>query len=78
MDFTQIALFVLGLACACLGWFCRQVWEAVQKLTKDLGALQVQIATDYIRYDRLQDALKPIKDMLDDIKQTLSHKVDKP
>jgi formiminotetrahydrofolate cyclodeaminase len=29
------------------------------------------------RYDRLQDALKPIKETLDEIKQSLQHKADK-
>lgn len=77
MDLTQIALFVLGSVCACLGWFARQVWSAVQELKKELGDVRVLIGTDYVRYDRLQDAMKPIMDSLHEIKQSLMGKVDK-
>ncbi len=77
MDFTQLILLILGIACACLGWFARQVWAAVQKLKEDVSDLKVLIGTDYIRYDRLQDAMKPIMDSLSEIKQTLASKADK-
>lgn len=77
MDFTQLILLTLGTACACLGWFARQVWTAVQKLKEDVNDLKILIGTDYIRYDRLQDAMKPIMDSLSEIKQTLASKADK-
>ena len=77
MEISQIFMSVLGLCCAALGWFARELYTASQKLRTDLSALQTQIATDYIRYDRLQDALKPIMDSLQEIKQTLHGKADK-
>jgi hypothetical protein len=77
MDYTQIALWTLSLACACFGWFARQVWGAVQALKDEMANLRVQISTDYVRYDRLQDAMKPILDSLQEIKHTLAGKADK-
>lgn len=77
MDITQIFVAGLGLGFAVLGWFARELWSAVQNLRKDLSDLQVRIATDYVRYDRLAEALQPIKDALEEIKATLSKKVDK-
>jgi septation ring formation regulator EzrA len=77
VDVTQFFVAGLGLGFAVLGWFARELWSAVQSLRKDLSALQVQIATDYVRYDRLAEALQPIKDALDEIKATLSQKADK-
>lgn len=74
---TQIAMWVLGAACAILGWFARELYSATQSLRKDLAALQVQIANDYVRYDRLQDAMKPIMESLQEIKHTLTGKMDK-
>ncbi len=74
---TQIAMWVLGAACAILGWFARELYSATQSLRKDLAALQVKIANDYVRYDRLQDAMKPIMDSLAEIKHTLTGKMDK-
>jgi hypothetical protein len=46
-------------------------------LRDDLQKLEVKLSTDYVRYDRLQDAFKPIMQSLEEIKQALSHKVDK-
>lgn len=78
MEFSQIILLALGCVCAVLGWFARELYTATQSLRRDLSALELRIGSDYIRYDRLQDALKPIMDSLHEIKQTLSHKADKP
>lgn len=77
MEISQIALWVLGAICAVLGWFARELYNATQSLRKDLSALEVRIGSDYIRYDRLQDALKPVMESLKEIKHTLDRKVDK-
>lgn len=78
MEFTNIFLSAIGIVCGVLGWFARELYTATQSLRKDLSALEVQIGRDYVRYDRLQDALKPVMDTLLEIKRTLDHKVDKP
>ena len=77
MEVSQIMLWVLGTACTVLGWFARELYTATQSLRKDLSDLQVQLNRDFIRYDRLQDSLKPIIDSLNEIKQTLQGKADK-
>lgn len=77
MSIEQVLIGMLGLACGVIGWFAREIYNAVQKLKDDLRLLEVRIGTDYVRYDRLQDALKPIKETLDEIKQSLQHKADK-
>lgn len=77
MDLQQIFMSVLGIACGILGWFARELYSATQALRKDLSELQVRIATDFIRYDRLKDALQPIMDSLAEIKHTLNGKADK-
>lgn len=60
-----------------LGWFARQLWDAVKELKKDLTALEVKIAKEYVPYDRLKDALEPIMESLMEIKETLKTKKDK-
>ncbi len=77
MDLTTIWLTVTGVATGVLGWFARELWNAVQQLKADLGKLEIRIGTDYVRYDRLQDSLKPIVTTLERIETVLSHKVDK-
>lgn len=76
-DFTAIILGVVSLATAVLGWFARQLWDAVQSLRKDLTALQIIVSSEYVRYDRLHDALQPIMTTLQEIKDTLKSKADK-
>ena len=73
----QVYLAVIGIACGCLGWFARELYQATQKLRQDLSDLEVRIGRDYVRYDRLQDALKPIVDGIHEIKEALKSKVDK-
>lgn len=73
MDYTQIAIAVLGVVCTIIGWFASQLWQAVHELKKDVTDVRVE----YVRYDRLQDAMKPIIDSLQEIKQTLGQKADK-
>ena len=77
MTIEHMFIFALGLACTVLGWFARELYAATQKLRQDLSALEVQISRDYIRYDRLHDALKPIMDGLHEMKEALKGKVDK-
>lgn len=77
MEISQIALWLLGAVCALLGWFARELYAATQSLRRDLSALEVRISSEYVRYDRLHDALKPIIDSLSEIKQALAQKADK-
>ena len=69
------ALF--GLVLMGFGWFCRELWSAVQTLRKDLAEFETRVGTDYIRYDRLQDLLKPIERKLDQISSALMTKQDR-
>lgn len=78
MTLEQIFIAVIGMACSILGWLARELYQAVQNLREDLSKLEVQIGKDYVRYDRLQDSLKPIMDGIHEIKQALKDKVDKP
>lgn len=78
IDSHFILTMLLGIVCGVLGWLGRELWSAVQSLRKDLSALEVKISSEYVRYDRLQEALAPIKDALGEIKAALIHKVDKP
>jgi len=74
---TEIILAVVSIATGVLGWFARQLWDAVQALRVDLTELEIRIGSDYVRYDRLQDSLRPIMEALRDIQDSLKTKADK-
>lgn len=76
-DVVQIVLGLVSIATGVLGWFARQMWDAVQNLRKDLTVLQVQISENYVRYERLKDILKPLMDGIEEIKEILRNKADK-
>jgi hypothetical protein len=78
IDWQSSFIGLLSIACVTLGWLWRQLWDAVQQLRRDLSALETRVGTDYVRYDRLQDALRPVMDALNDIRGSLGRKVDKP
>jgi hypothetical protein len=77
MNFEQLFMALLGGCCVVLGWFSRTLYDATQSLRKDLSILEVQINREYVRYDRLADAFKPVMESLQEIKQTLAGKADK-
>lgn len=77
MSLEQAFLALLALGGGILGWFARELYTAVNRLREDLQKLEVKLSSEYVRYDRLQDALKPIMNGIEEIKQALSHKVDK-
>lgn len=68
---------LIGAVCLGLGWFANVLWNAVQELKNDLAALKVELARDYIPYNRLKDAMEPVMDALAEIKETLKTKADK-
>lgn len=77
MELTQIIMAALSIACTILGWFARELYGATQALRKDLSALEVRIGTDYVRYDRLQDALKPLVEAIKEIKDQMSNRIER-
>jgi hypothetical protein len=78
MSLEQIFIILIGVACSVIGWFANQLFRAVEKLKDDLNELQVRIGSDFVRYDRLQDMLKPVLSRLEEIIDALKHKADKP
>lgn len=77
MDWQAIIQTTFGFLLLAFGWFAREVWSAVQQLKSELNILRVDIGTNYVRYDRLQDALRPIATTLQRIEDALASKVDK-
>ena len=77
MSIDQAMILLLGGICAVMGWFGREMYSAVNKLREDLSRLEIRISADYVRYDRLQDALHPIKEALEEIKDALKAKADR-
>ena len=73
------SLINIGLAAilAALGWFARQVWDAVKTLQKDVQALEVDLPKTYVTKTDFSDTMRRIEVMLQRISDKLDEKVDK-
>lgn len=79
MDWQHLINIGAGAALSVLGWFARQLWDAVKSLQIDLNRLELSISDNYIkksevsnmkadintRFDRLEQLIDKVYDKLD-------------
>jgi len=77
MDIQTLINTVLPLICVAIGWFCKELWTAVNDLKDDLTDLRSHISDNYLRKDdfssRWEEVLKAvhrIEDKLDQLRDT--------
>ena len=77
MDWQHIINLIGGAALAAIGWFARQLWDAVQTLKFDMNKLELSISDNYVKKDDFKDGIKEIKEMLGKIFDKLDAKADR-
>jgi len=77
MDWQNLINLVGGAALAVIGWFARQLWDAVQKLKSDMSSLELSISNNYVKKDDFKDGIKELKEMLGKIFDRLDSKADR-
>ena len=72
MDWQPIINIGAAAALTVMGWFARQLWEAVQKLKEDVSGLELHVAENYVkkiditaRFDRIEMLLDKLYDKMD-------------
>lgn len=72
MDMQSLINTVLPLICVTIGWFCKELWNAVQELKNDLADLREDMAVNYLRredfssrWDEVLKSLHRLEDKLD-------------
>jgi len=60
-----------------MGWFARQLWDAVKELKTDLAGLREEIAKDYVPKNDFKEFASEIRGMFRYISDKLDDKVDK-
>ena len=77
MDWQNI-INIAGFAIvSVIGWFARQLWEAVQALKQDVQAIEVSLPTNYVRTSDLNLRFDKIDASLNRIFDKLENKQDK-
>ena len=77
MEFQDVVNVVIGTLLSVLGWFARQLWDAVQKLKEDMKNLEVDLPSHYVRKEDLDARFDKFESMLNRIYDKLENKVDK-
>jgi len=76
MDQNTINL-ALSAILGVVGWFARQLWEAVRSLKDDLHQMEVGLPINYVRKDDMDKRMDHIEDMFKRIYDKLDAKQDK-
>ena len=83
MDQTTINL-ALSTILGVIGWFARQLWEAVQKLKDDIHRIEADLPKSYVlkddmdkRMEHIEIMFQRIYDKIDRIEVKLESKADK-
>ena len=76
MDLQTLINTVLPLICVAIGWFCKELWTAVQLLKDDVHDLRAHLAENYIhksdfadRWEEVLKAVHRIEDKLDQLRK---------
>ena len=77
MDMQEVINVDIGIALSAVGWFARQMWDAVQELKRDLSDLEVKLPTHYIRKDEFSERWVEVLSSLRRIENKLDTKMDK-
>lgn len=77
MEAQNLINIVGGTVLSVLGWFARQLWDAVQDLKRDVKAIEVDLPTFYVRKEDLESRLDRLEAVLNRIFEKLDNKADK-
>jgi hypothetical protein len=77
MEMQNFINLLGGAALSVLGWFARQLWDAMKELRADLHTLEVNLPENYVKRSDLDKRMERIEDMFQRIYDKLDSKADK-
>ena len=77
MTWEQVGIAALSFVTGVLGWILRELWDAVKELRRDVGALEVKVANDYLKSAAFDKAFERIMHALDEIRDAVARKEDR-
>ena len=76
MDWQSAFNIAAGILGAIGGWLLNNLWSAVERLRRDLNALEVSINSSYLKRDDFNQALERIEDKIDRMAERIYTKLD--
>jgi RNAse (barnase) inhibitor barstar len=77
MDWQQLINLGLGSILAIIGWFARQLWDAVQDLKGDVNSLELHVVENYVKKEDITARFDRIEQLLDKVYEKLDKKADR-
>jgi len=77
MDGQTLIDLVGGTVLACIGWWCRQIWDSVQMLKEDVKQIEIDLPTNYVKKNDMTVRFDRIEVLLDKLYEKLEQKADK-
>ena len=77
MDSQTVINAIGGILAIVVGWLCRELWDAVQKLKGDMKDLEINLPTNYVRKDDMEARFDKLEAMLNKLFDRLDSKADK-
>ena len=71
MDWQHFINLGSGVALTVMGWFARQLWDAVKELKSDLNRLELSISDNYVKKSELQNFKTDMDKRFDRIEQLI-------
>ena len=76
-DMQLIVNLIGGAGLVCLGWFAKELWDAVKDLKLDLAKLREELPKEYAMKSDMQIMFDKIDNKLDRLMDKLEAKADK-
>ena len=67
MEPQMIINLATGTIIAAMGWFARQLWDAMKELRQDLHRIEMDLPSNYMRKDDFRDGMKEIKELFSEV-----------
>ena len=77
MDGQMIINLLAGSALSVIGWFARQLWDAVERLKSDVKDIEICLPSNYVKKQDMEVRFDKLEAMLARIFEKLDHKQDK-
>ena len=77
MEWQQLINIGASTLLMALGWWCRQIWDSIQALKKDVQKIEVDLPTHYVRKVDIEQRFDRLENILDKIFDKLDNKADK-
>lgn len=77
MEWQIIVNLAGGFVLTAIGWWCRQIWESVDKLKEDIRKIEVDLPSYYVKKDEIAIRFDRIEHLLDKLYEKMEQKVDK-